>query len=108
MRNRHHARRHEQQGFSDASALGLCLALVSLALLLAPAPALTQHHPDAGASAASQQASKAPTVSPYINLYRDNLPPVFNYYTLVRPPMQQQAYNAREGVAMTRLQRDLG
>lgn len=36
-----------------------------------------------------------PTVSPYLNLYRNNVGPLPNYYSLVRPQLNQQAFNDR-------------
>jgi hypothetical protein len=41
--------------------------------------------------------SPAPTVSPYLNLFREDLDGQsdFNYQTLVRPQLQQQAFNER-------------
>jgi hypothetical protein len=37
-----------------------------------------------------------PTVSPYLNLLRRDTGPVTNYYTLVRPQQQQQAFNRQQ------------
>jgi hypothetical protein len=41
--------------------------------------------------------SPSPTVSPYLNLFREDLDGQgdFNYQTLVRPQLQQQAFNER-------------
>lgn len=52
----------------------------------------------------ADKSAKPPTVSPYVNMYRDNMPAWFNYYTLVRPMAQQQQYNAREAALIGRLQ----
>jgi hypothetical protein len=39
-----------------------------------------------------------PTISPYLNLLRnDNAGGLPNYYSLVRPQMQQNSFNARQG-----------
>lgn len=34
-----------------------------------------------------------PTVSPYMNLFRNNVGPLPNYYSLVRPQLNQLAFN---------------
>jgi hypothetical protein len=51
--------------------------------------------------------SPAPTVSPYLNLFREDLEGGgdFNYNTLVRPQLQQQQFNQRvqqQGLSMER------
>ncbi len=37
-----------------------------------------------------------PTISPYLNLFRNNTGPLPNYYSLVRPQLQQQAFNQQQ------------
>jgi hypothetical protein len=37
-----------------------------------------------------------PTVSPYLNLFRNNTGPLPNYYSLVRPQLYQQDFNQRQ------------
>ncbi len=37
-----------------------------------------------------------PTISPYLNLLRQDTGPVPNYYSLVRPQLQQQAVNDQQ------------
>ena len=37
-----------------------------------------------------------PTVSPYLNLLRQNNSPIPNYYSLVRPALQQQQINLQQ------------
>lgn len=55
-----------------------------------------------------QGVSAAPTVSPYLNLFRDEqgseLP---NYYTFVRPQLQQQATNRAQQAELMRLRRQV-
>jgi hypothetical protein len=53
-----------------------------------------------GGSADAQQARRyqpsTPTVSPYLNLTRSNVGGLPNYYSLVRPQLQQQAFNNQQ------------
>jgi hypothetical protein len=37
-----------------------------------------------------------PTVSPYLNLFRNNTGPLPNYYSLVRPQLQQDSFNRQQ------------
>lgn len=37
-----------------------------------------------------------PTISPYLNLLRENVSPIPNYYSLVRPQLQQQRINQQQ------------
>ena len=55
-----------------------------------------------------------PTVSPYLNLTRSNVGGLPNYYSLVRPQLQQQAFNqqqlivqAQQSAAVNRLRGEL-
>jgi hypothetical protein len=48
-----------------------------------------------------------PAVSPYVNLLRDDMPAIFNYYTLVKPQLEQEAFNARERAGIGDLQQQL-
>jgi len=55
----------------------------------------------AGSSASMAQGVRRfqpsrPTVSPYMNLFRNNTGPLPNYYSLVRPQIQQEAFNAQQ------------
>jgi hypothetical protein len=55
-----------------------------------------------------ESASQRPTVSPYLNLYReedDESAP--NYFAFVRPALQQQDANRRQQSEIQRLQRQL-
>ncbi len=45
---------------------------------------------------ARQYPAPRPTVSPYLNLLRGNAGPVPNYYSLVRPQLQQQRINQQQ------------
>ncbi len=49
-----------------------------------------------------------PTVSPYMNLFRNGTSPALNYQTLVRPQIRQEDTNQRERAAVDRLQRQVG
>jgi hypothetical protein len=42
-----------------------------------------------------------PTVSPYLNLFRNNSGPLPNYYSLVRPQLYQQSYNEQQQYQQT-------
>jgi len=66
----------------------------AVALLLVQAAATTGY----GQQLRRYQPAR-PTVSPYLNLLRnDNASGVPNYYGLVRPQLQQQAINRQQGV----------
>lgn len=45
-----------------------------------------------------------PPVSPYLNLFRNDAGLAPNYYTLVRPQLQQLRFNQRESYAVGRLE----
>jgi len=45
----------------------------------------------------------SPTVTPYLNLLQSNFGPIPNYYSMVRPRLQQQAFN-RQVAASQRAQ----
>jgi hypothetical protein len=45
-----------------------------------------------------------PTISPYLNLLRRDVGPLPNYYSLVRPQLQQNDFNQRQ-IAINREQR---
>lgn len=62
--------------------LSLCVVLVAIAAT----------HEVRGQGVRRYQPSR-PTVSPYLNLYRNNTGPLPNYYSLVRPQLNQQAFN---------------
>jgi hypothetical protein len=63
-----------------------CAAVVALAMLAA-----------ANSQAQTPRYQPArPTVSPYLNLFRNNTGPLPNYYSLVRPQLQQQDFNQRQ------------
>jgi hypothetical protein len=49
-----------------------------------------------------------PTVSPYLNLFRNGNSAAMNYQTLVRPQINQENTNQQERTAVQRLQRQLG
>jgi hypothetical protein len=48
-----------------------------------------------------------PTVSPYINLFRNDRGPLPNYHLYVRPVLQQQSINAQQGQAVQQLEQGL-
>lgn len=48
-----------------------------------------------------------PTVSPYLNLYRNDLRGVATYQTLVRPQLQQQAINEVQQSEISQLRSQL-
>lgn len=48
---------------------------------------------NAGAQDIPRYTPKRPTVSPYLNLLRDDTGPLPNYYGLVRPQLNQQAFD---------------
>jgi hypothetical protein len=54
-----------------------------------------------------QAAYRAPTVSPYVNMLRDGMPAVFNYYTLVRPQLEQNQVNHQDRSSIHRLQSEV-
>lgn len=63
----------------------------------------------AAASEAQAQARyqpSRPTVSPYMNLFRGNVGPLPNYYSLVRPQINQLAFD--RDVATVQLQQKAG
>jgi hypothetical protein len=66
-----------------------CASTVALALLFAA---------EAQAQTPRYQPAR-PTVSPYLNLFRNNTGPLPNYYSLVRPQLQQQDFNQRQMTA---------
>ena len=71
----------------------LAMSLAGAALfLLAPQTAWAQY---SGRYMGRADNPVGPTVSPYLNLFRDDLDGSgdFNYQTLVRPMLQQQQYN---------------
>jgi hypothetical protein len=45
-----------------------------------------------------------PTTSPYLNMFRPEATPIFNYYTLVRPQLQQLEINNRQAAEIQHLQ----
>ena len=45
-----------------------------------------------------------PTVSPYMNLFREDRGPLSNYHTYVRPMLEQQSVNYRQQSATQQLQ----
>ena len=67
-----------------AAACGLVLSLLWAPLTFAQAPRRYQ--------------PATPTVSPYLNLTRSNVGGLPNYYSLVRPQLQQQAFNNQQRV----------
>ena len=90
----------------------LLVAVVAVMFFAAPALAQTSHRPP---RQSSRYTPSKPTVSPYMNLFRNdnnnnNIP---NYQTLVRPQLQQQAVNQqvarsldRQRTAVQSLQQD--
>ncbi len=50
---------------------------------------------EAQAQAPRRYQPARPTVSPYLNLFRNNTGPLPNYYSLVRPQINQQAFNTQ-------------
>jgi hypothetical protein len=61
-----------------------CASVVVLASLAAA---------DCQAQQAPRYQPSRPTVSPYLNLFRNNTGPLPNYYSLVRPELYQQRFN---------------
>ena len=49
-----------------------------------------------------------PTVSPYLNLFRSNTGPLPNYYSLVRPQLNQQTFNQQQMIQQTQQNAALG
>jgi hypothetical protein len=49
-----------------------------------------------------------PTVSPYLNLLRRDAGPVPNYYSLVRPQLQQQAINQQVSTNLLQQEQNIG
>lgn len=49
-----------------------------------------------------------PTVSPYLNLFRNNTGPLPNYYSLVRPQINQLAFNQQQLIQQTQQNASLG
>lgn len=49
-----------------------------------------------------------PTVSPYLNLFRNNTGPLPNYYSLVRPQLYQQDFNQRQTQLMGQQAAEIG
>jgi hypothetical protein len=45
-----------------------------------------------------------PTTSPFLNMFRPEATPIFNYYTLVRPQLQQLEINNRQAAEIQQLQ----
>ena len=45
-----------------------------------------------------------PTTSPFLNMFRPEATPIFNYYTLVRPQLQQLEITNRHAVQIPQLQ----
>ncbi|MBL9123333.1 MAG: hypothetical protein JNG90_06840, partial [Planctomycetaceae bacterium] len=45
-----------------------------------------------------------PTTSPFLNLFRPEASPIFNYYTLVRPQLEQERVNQLQAAEIARLQ----
>lgn len=45
-----------------------------------------------------------PTTSPFLNMFRPEATPIFNYYTLVRPQLQQLEINNRQAAQIQQLQ----
>jgi hypothetical protein len=66
-----------------------CASVVVLALLCAA---------ESQAQTPRYQPSR-PTVSPYLNLFRNNTGPLPNYYSLVRPQLNQLDFNQRQMTA---------
>jgi hypothetical protein len=50
-----------------------------------------------------QPPTQRPAVSPYLNLLRRGNSTAFNYYTLVRPQVQQLSVNAQQNAAISQL-----
>lgn len=50
-----------------------------------------------------RQTLSRPPVSPYLNLLRPELDPATNYYTLVRPAIEQRAATFQQGEALQQL-----
>ena len=64
---------------------------------------LTMSCLDAGGQDVPRYTPQRPTVSPYLNLLRNDNGPVPNYYSLVRPQLNQQAFDRQIG-SVARLQ----
>lgn len=83
-----------------------CCTLALLALAATPAELLAQRP--------QRYRPARPTVSPYLNLLRNNVSPLPNYYSLVRPQQyqlevnrQQQALQLQQNTAIRQLQTGL-
>jgi hypothetical protein len=86
-------------------------SVIVLAFLAVPASAQTNQRPP---RQSSRYTPSKPTVSPYMNLFRNDTDNVPNYQTLVRPQIQQQAVNQqvarnldRQQVAVQSLQQEV-
>jgi hypothetical protein len=84
-------------------------AILPMAILLALACAaeVCQGQAPAGPPPAGRYQPSRPTVSPYLNLLRRNTGPLPNYYSLVRPQLQQLETNQRQQVLNTQQQGEL-
>jgi hypothetical protein len=88
--------------------------LRALTILFAAAAALACFAGEAAAQSprgitpyGGRYAPSRPTVSPYINLFRNQRGPIPNYHLYVRPILQQESINAQYGAAVQQLEQGL-
>jgi hypothetical protein len=88
------------------------LSVVVLATLLGIVSVASAQAP--GGPPPGRYQPSRPTISPYLNLLRRNAGPIPNYYSLVRPQLQQldtnqrqQAFNSRQQDAVRSLDRQV-
>ncbi|MHB1033367.1 MAG: hypothetical protein ACYC35_14350 [Pirellulales bacterium] len=84
------------------AALVGCLVLVAAEASFAQAPSpYNRQYP-------TRYQPSRPTVSPYLNLFRNGNSAAMNYQTLVRPQINQENTNQQERATVQRLQQQLG
>jgi hypothetical protein len=82
-----------------------CLLVVTLAVVGGAGSAAAQGRGDRGSAARAR--IQRPTVSPYMNLYRQDAQGLPTYQTLVRPQVQQQGVNQLQQTEITQLRSQL-
>lgn len=85
----------------------LILAFVGSIAYLTPESATAQAVYAPRTRGGMPPAVSRPTISPYLNLFRNDGGVVGNYYSLVRPMRQQQAFNAQQYQSVRGLERDV-
>jgi hypothetical protein len=81
----------------------LLLAILVVGLVSVPVARAYAQRGGPTARRATRYRPARPTMSPYLNLLRDNSSTLSNYYSFVRPEQRQRAIN-REGQATVRQQ----